>query len=152
MPMRLSMRIDPAAVAGLAAPGGIVDQAVAKAAGRTRDRAKDNITRAGRVDTGALRQSIVSERVTSAANQITYQVGSALPYALFNERGTGIYGPVGHRIVPRVARVLRFKPGKNSAIMPGPDGYAYFASVKGIEGVHFLGQALEELTVADFTP
>lgn len=151
MPLRLQVTIDPAAMAALAAPGGMIDQATARAAGRTRDRAKQNLTTAGRVDTGALRQSIMTERSTNTAtNQITYAIGSPLPYALFNERGTGIHGPHGSRIYPRRARVLRFKPGKNSTIIAGPDGYVYAASVKGIEGVHFLAAALNDLTVADF--
>lgn len=151
MAMRLRFNVNQHAITELGLPGGLVDQAVAKASGKTRDRARRNLTQTGRVDTGALRQSIVSERTIGNGQRVTYQVGSPLPYALYNEQGTGLYGPHHSYIYPRRARVLRFKPGKNSTIVAGPDGYAYFPRVKGIEGTRFLERALFELTADDFT-
>lgn len=149
MPMSFSFNINQHAITELGLPGGPVDQAVAKAAGRTRDRAKQNLTSAGRIDTGSLRQSIVSERTSSPPNQITYQVGSPMMYgqwsaAELHERGTGIYGPRHSMIVPRRARILRFKP-------KGATAYVFAPAVKGMEGTRFLERALYELTASDFT-
>ena len=50
--------------------------------------AKQNITEAGRVDTGALRNSI--SHVVRASEQTVY-VGTNQEYAVYNELGTGIY-------------------------------------------------------------
>ena len=50
--------------------------------------AKSNITEAGRVDTGALRNS-VSHLV--ATDEEAVYVGTNQEYAVFNEMGTGIY-------------------------------------------------------------
>lgn len=144
MPLRLKVSLDAAEIVKLGGPGGLVDQAVRKAAGRTRDRAKQNLTTAGRVDTGALRQSVVSERYGSGGTLITYLVGSPLPYAIYNEQGTGIYGPRHAMIVPRRAKVLRWKSRKTGAFVFAP-------SVKGMEGTRFLERALYDLTAADFT-
>lgn len=54
--------------------------------------AKDNITAAGRVDTGALRNSITHEAVPS---ENAVYIGSNLEYAIYNEVGTGIYAEGG---------------------------------------------------------
>lgn len=54
--------------------------------------AKSNLTRAGRVDTGALRNSIAHQVVPG--EQAVY-VGSNLEYAIYNEVGTGIYAEGG---------------------------------------------------------
>lgn len=110
----------------------IVPQGVARAAGRVRDRAKLGITRAGRVDTGALRNSIETRQVGNH-----WQVGSDLPYAL--PQHEGVKGPV----LPRRAKVLRFKP-------KGSNTYIFRASTSGFRGVPYLTDALATLTVNDF--
>lgn len=140
-----TITVDEAALAHLTAPGGQVDQAVARVAGRVRDRAKLIITQEHRVDTGALRQSIQSERVSNAgAHTVVHRVGSNLRYAAFQHEG--VKGPV----YPRNARVLRFKPKKGSAlartIKKGSKGYVFFAHTKGFEGIHFLTRAAQEIS------
>lgn len=116
----------------------MVPQAVFRAAGKVRDRAKMNIKAAGRIDTGAMRNSITAKRLTgtSRGGGVWYEVGSNLPYAIYQHEGT--HGP----IYPRRAKVLRFKVG----------GKVVFArSVKGVKGVPFLTDALKSLSVGDFT-
>lgn len=113
-----------------------VPQAVWKATRKVRDRAKANITAAGRVDTGAMRNSLVARRVRSGKQEVRYQVGSDLSYTIYQHDGT--QGP----IVPRRARVLRFT---------GSSGQLVFAKqVRGVRGVPFLTDALKSLSVADF--
>lgn len=112
-----------------------VPQAVWRATGKVRDRAKANITGAGRVDTGAMRNSIVGRRVRTGNQEVRYQVGSDLDYTIFQHEGT--QGP----IYPRRARVLRFN---------GKSGVVFAKSVSGVQGVPFLTNALKSLTVADF--
>jgi HK97 gp10 family phage protein len=59
--------------------------------------AKQNITQAGRVDTGALRTSI--SHVTSTGEKTVY-VGTNQSYAIYHEMGTGIYAEGGGRQTP----------------------------------------------------
>ena len=54
--------------------------------------AKNNITEAGRVDTGALRNSI-SHHVEESEKAV--YVGTNVEYAIYNEFGTGIYAEGG---------------------------------------------------------
>jgi hypothetical protein len=115
-----------------------VPQAVWRAAGKVRDRAKVNITKAGRVETGAMRNSIVGRRMRGGKAGVWYEVGSDLPYAIFQHEGTK--GP----IVPRRAKVLRFKGAGGSYVFP--------KQVRGVTAAPFLTDALKSLTVNDFTP
>lgn len=54
--------------------------------------AKANITAAGRVDTGELRNSVTHQ--VEESEQAVY-IGSNLEYAIYNEVGTGIYAEGG---------------------------------------------------------
>lgn len=54
--------------------------------------AKANITAAGRVDTGELRNSVTHQ--VEGSEQAVY-IGSNLEYAIYNEVGTGIYAEGG---------------------------------------------------------
>jgi len=124
----------------ISSPNGYVGIAVRRASGKVRDRAKQNITAAGRVDTGKLRQSIRVERATaSRPGFVRYQVGSDLLYAIYQEEGT--QGP----IVPRRARVLRFQP-------KGSSTFVFRPRVSGVEGIHYLTRALATLRLSDFYP
>lgn len=116
----------------------VVPRAVEKAAGKTRDRAKGNIRSAGRIDTGALLNSIISKRVSSGGALLWYEIFSDLPYAIYQHNG--VKGP----IYPRRARVLRFKP-------KGSSEFIFRPSVSGFEGVPYLTDALNQLSVSDFT-
>lgn len=115
-----------------------VPQAVWRAAGKVRDRAKANVGKMGRVDTGAMRNSIVGRRMRGGKAGVWYEVGSDLPYAIFQHEGTRT------PIVPRRAKVLRFKGQGGSYVFP--------KQVRGVTAAPFLTDALKTLTVGDFTP
>lgn len=84
------------------------------------------------VDKSTLRKSILRE-VTSDFGK----VGSNIPYAKYQEFGTGIYGKTGQPIVPKRARMLAWhtKGGQ----------WAYAKSVRGVKPRHFLQGGLDEL-------
>lgn len=115
-----------------------VPQAVWRAAGRVRDRAKMNITAAGLVDTGALRAGIVARRMRGGRAGVWYEVGSDLPYSIFQHEGTR------SPIVPRRAKVLRFTPSGGGAVV-------FARQVRGVKATPYLTDALRALTMADFT-
>ncbi len=86
--------------------------------------AKQNITSASRVDTGALRNS-VNHKVR---NDVCY-VGTNQEYAIYNEYGTGIYAAGGNgRKTP-----WRYKDSKGN-----------WHRTRGMKPIHFLKKALEE--------
>lgn len=116
---------------------GDIAKAVQRAAGKVRDDARRNITTDGRVDTGRMRQSVASERVTTARQGVFYRVGSALPYAFFQHEGTRDHGP-------RRAKVLRFK-GRGGV-------FVFTPRVKGVTPSKFLTRALRNLTARDYFP
>lgn len=116
-------------------PGGIVNQGVAKAAGRLRDQAKLEINSAGRVNNGTLQGSIISRHVSTSTRGVTYEVGSSLPYARYQH--DGVKGP----IYPRRAKVLRFESR-------GKVVFARFVS--GFKGIFFLTKPLAKLKPRDF--
>lgn len=115
-----------------------VPEACWRAARKVRDRAKVNITSAGRVDTGAMRNSIVARRLRKGSG-VWYEIGSPLKYAIYQHEG--VTGP----ILPRRAKVLRFKPKGSSA-------YVFTPRSSGFSGVPFLTDALKSLTNSDFAP
>lgn len=121
-------------------PGGVVYRGFQKAAGRTRDRAKVNLTRVGRVDTGRLRNSIVYE-IQVNGPKISATVGTDVEYAKFIHSGTANNGQ--GFIYPRRATVLRFRPR-------GGAGFVYAKKVRGIKGTPFIQDAIDDLTAADF--
>lgn len=116
----------------------MVPQGVARAAGKVRDQAKQELTDAGRVRTGALRNSIVSRRVDNMrTNKVTYEVGSELHYA--RAQHEGVQGPIR----PKRAKVLRFKPR-------GSASFVFAKQVAGFRGVPYLTRPLNRLTPQDF--
>lgn len=123
----------------LVTPKGIVGRAVAKAAGRTRDRAKQNVRAAGRIDKGALWQGINSQQIRQTATSVTHRVSTNVgKYAEYQEEGTG-----PGRIYPKRAKYLRFKP-KGSKV------FIFAKSVAPVKGAHFMRKALQQLKVSDF--
>jgi len=131
------IEIDQAAVDALLTGGGSpVIAAVERGAGRGRDMAKMNLTAAGRIDTGTLRNSVESV-VTTDGSTITGRIGTDVEYATFIHEGT--QGP----IVPTRARVLRFKPKGSAEVLFRPE-------VAGITATPFLRDALDSLSLADF--
>lgn len=117
--------------------GASVGRGTARAAAKVRDDAKRIITDEGRVDTGALRNSIVSQKVATTAGSAIYTVGSDMEYAMAQHEG--VKGPV----VPVHARVLRFTPKGASAVVFRP-------RTRGFEGIHYLTRALDGLKPEDF--
>jgi phage gpG-like protein len=117
--------------------GGDLDKAMGRAAGRIRDRAKVNLTTAGLVDTGLLRQSIRHEQVKADGQEIIWLVGTSVPYGKYHEFGTGPW------IYPRRAKVLRFWPR-------GGNAYVFAKRVRGVPETAFLRRAAEATTSLDF--
>ena len=107
------------------------------AAGKARDRAKQIIRDEGRVDTGALLQSVRAEEVSSNKDGSTWRIGSDLEYAGYQH--DGVQGP----IYPKRASVLRFKP-------KGSSTFVFAKSVSGFEGIFFATRALEQVRPEDF--
>jgi HK97 gp10 family phage protein len=123
--------INDAEVTALFSPTGDVGRAARRAAGRVRDRAKQNAP----VLTGALRNSITSTQVSQTKTTIVYRIGSPIKYAIFQERGTG-------PIFPRRAPALVFKTRGGKWVRTG--------KTRGVPAVHYLERALRSLTEADF--
>lgn len=114
-----------------------------QAGGVVRDYAKAEITRAGRVDTGQMRNATVAETARMSGTQISVRVVNDTPQALYQHEGTP------QIIRPRRARVLRFKP-RGGAFVFAPE----------VRGIHpsnptkplpFLTNALDRLRPDDFT-
>ena len=65
------------------------------------------------VDQGTLRGSLIISPVTWSGSTATGNVGTNLHYAVYQEQGTGIYGPSGQPIRPKTKTVLAWQ--KNGA-------------------------------------
>jgi len=118
-------------IAKMMSPTGEVGRSTARAAGRVRDRAK----RLAPVNTGLLRNSIVSRLVPSGPETSHYTVGTDVEYGLYQERGTP-------PIFARRAPFLVFRPKGG--------GWVRTYSTKGVPAVHYLEHALDALSEADF--
>lgn len=113
-----------------------VGRAVDNAGQVTKIRAQMVIVEEGRVDTGAMLNSLKNERVSSGPVEWSVEIRTGVPYAGFQHDGIG-------PVTPKKAKVLRFKP-KGSA------GYVFARRTKGFPGIFFLTEALERLDVDDF--
>jgi hypothetical protein len=118
-----------------------VSAGVQRLTGRVRDLAKAEITMAGRVDTGRMRNATIAEVVRVEGYRVVGRVVTETDYAGFQHDGTANDG-LG-TIVPRRARVLRFRPR-------GSGVYVFTPEVRGVKGVPFLTNALERATAEDF--
>lgn len=87
--------------------------------------------------TGTLAKSIVARRTVNTPDLTSYMIGSNVDYAGFQEEG------VLHRIYPRKAKALRFKP-------KGSNVFVFAKSTRGVPAVHYLRDAANTLTLADF--
>lgn len=124
----------------IVAPGSPVHRGFMRAAGKTRDRAKQNLRAAGRIDTGRLLNSIAYE-IHTVGNNIWATVGTSVEYAPFIHDGTANNG--AGWIYPRRALFLRFTPKGGNAVVFAP-------RVRGIKATPFLKDAVDALTEADF--
>lgn len=136
-----TFRLDSAALRGFV--GTAVVGAVTQAAGRTRDYAKAEISTAGRIDTGQMRNGIVAETAVVNGDTVSARVKATAAHSAYQHEGTGLYGPRGAPIVARRARVLRFRPKGGSA-------FVFAREVAGVKPLPFLTLALERLTPADY--
>lgn len=108
-------RLDPAALARLKSPKGIVAQGLYKRGLRVQAKARSLCP----VDTGRLRASITVE-IIEKAGYLICRIGTNLSYARAVHNGTGIYGSSGVPITPKNATVLRFKPKGSTAFIFRP--------------------------------
>lgn len=99
------------------------------------------------VDHGRLRASIHHQLAYS--NKLVMLVGTPLDYAAYVERGTGLYGPHRHRVVPRRARVLVFTPrtrGPGGALIPARRRTTVFVkSTRGMRAQPFMAPGLRDV-------
>lgn len=134
--VRVRFKPDRAAFAELRKSGAIA-QGVLRAAGKVRDDAKRIIHSEGRINTGRLLNSVTADQQVSVnSGVVSARVGSTLHYAIYQHEGVG-------PIVPRRARVLRFRP-KGSAT------YVFAQRTSGFKGIFFLTKAVGRLTPGDF--
>lgn len=99
-------------------------------------RARKNIIRKGRVDTGRLRDSIEVKVDRQTNTEAMYSVGSSVPYARYQEEGIG-------PVYPRRAKVLRFKP-------KGSSTFVFAHRTRGFKGAFFMREAWRSLRTRDF--
>ena len=84
------------------------------------------------IDTGAMRSSIRYRRVTDAKGPVV-RIEARPKYALYQEVGTGIYGPARRYITPKRARAL-------SWVRNGKRHYA--AKVRGVRPQRYFREGL----------
>lgn len=86
--------------------------------------------------TGTLGRSIAVGEVQGADSPRTYvEVGTNLHYAPYVEYGTGLYGPRGQYITPKIAKFLAWKTGD--------DKWVFARRVRGMHPWHFMQKAFE---------
>jgi len=88
------------------------------------------------IDSGRLRQSILVSPMRQSGSSFTGSVGTAVAYAAWMERGTGIYGPSGQPIRPKNKKVLAFM-GKGGKMV-------FTKSVKGVRGRFYMKGSVEQ--------
>lgn len=109
-----------------------------KAATITAKRAQIYLLQEGRVRTGALHESIKARPAQPRNGMPVWEVGSLLPYAIYQEFGIG-------PVVARKGKVLRFTPkGGGIAI--------YRPRSRGFRGARFMERAFYALRSEDFVP
>ena len=99
-----------------------IDRALEDIGKQAEGYAKDNITKAGRVDTGTMRNSVTHE-----VHGDTVYVGTNIEYAIYNELGTGIHASDG-------------KGRKDPWVYKDEKGV--FHKTHGIKPIHFLRDAV----------
>lgn len=136
MARRVRVTINKAAV--IRAVGPMAERAAYRAAQTLRSRAVANINQLGRVDTGAMKNSIrVRVASTSTALNKAYTVGSTAPYTKYQEYGTRAHGP------RRAARMVFRIRGA------GPLIFARW--VRGVTPGRFMSRAAKSIKPSDYT-
>jgi hypothetical protein len=118
----------------LTSPTGGVAKDMFRRGTNVQNKAKKNLENdPRRIDTGNLRSDI-HVQLLSLGGKPAVRVGFNLFYGVFVHEGTGIYGPKGTPIVPRVSTYLRWRTKKGQ--------YMYAKSVKGMRPNPFLKNAM----------
>jgi hypothetical protein len=110
---------------------------------RVQAAAQANLRAAGRVDHSTLVNSITVAPF-QRAGMWGVAVGTNVDYARWVHDGTGLYGPLHHRIYPRRARVMVWTPRKVGGvyIKQGKRGEIRARWTRGMKGVPFLKDAM----------
>ena len=139
--VNVTVQVDRAALQGFLANE--VASRFQQAAGTVRDLAKAEITAAGRVDTGQMRNANVAETAQVRGSEIAVRVVNDTPQAGYQHEGTA-------RVIrPRRARVLRFRP-RGGAFVFAPEVQGIWPGNR-TEPLPFLTNALDKLNIDDFT-
>lgn len=120
----------------LQGPSGPVVRHVKTLTRRVTNQAKRNCP----VDEGTLRASIQGF-VFITPGAVIGRIGTGLEYGLYQEQGTGIYGPRHSRVVPVSRQFLRFEV-KNGTAARGRRPLVFARSVAGTPPTRFLTRAL----------
>jgi hypothetical protein len=109
MSVKVSVRLDPGAIRSqLTGPNAAIAQDLMKRGQRVLNAAKRNCP----VDEGRLRASLAME-MSGSGDSLEVKVGSNLKYAIYVEKGTGVYAGKGY-ITPKNGRFLVW-PNKNNS-------------------------------------
>ena len=121
----------------LNAKAGVVSaQAVKRAADRTEERVRSNISSDNLINSGGLINSVTQRDIPGNALLPRRAIGSPKEYVKFPEDGTRAHGPV-------TARALRFQPKGSARVI--------FAKwVRGVRAYGFMKRALDQLRPTDF--
>jgi hypothetical protein len=85
--------------------------------------------------TGAMADSVeVEDGPSLSGTVVASKIIVGVEYGIYQDQGTGIYGPEGHPIEPRSAKVLRF----DSAVL----GIVFARSVRGSEPTRWWTKAM----------
>ena len=93
------------------------------------------------VDKSTLRKSIIYNIEGTKGNRFA-KVGTNVPYAIYQEMGTGIYGPKGSPITPKRAKMLVFTTKAGNLV--------FARSVRGSQPKKFMTGGLNKL-IADMS-
>lgn len=118
------------------AVGPITDQATYRAAQAIRSKAIANINALGRVHTGRMKNTIRVRKATTTVPGAAYTIGSAAPYARYQEFGTRAHGP-------KRAPFMVFR-------VRGQGPLIFARWVRGVTPGKFMYRAMKETRVRDF--
>jgi hypothetical protein len=118
----------------LSSPSGGVAKDLFRRGKKVEAAAKRNLQRfPRRINTGLLRSSIHTELV-SLGGKPAVRIGTNVYYAIFVHEGTGLYGPKGAYIYPKIAQFLSWKSKK---------GRVFAKRTRGMRPNPFLKDALK---------
>jgi len=95
--------------------------------------------------TANLEGTIRVEGVTETSAKIVAGGTSAVGYAVYVERGTGIYGPRKRKIVPKTKKLLAWQGGGSRLTGRGPgSGWRFAKSVRGRKATPYLVPGVQQ--------